>query len=99
MHLYAEIKEESLMTDVALRSLIQEHLALYFKNFDSDYNDLKKLLDMEPLQITLLKTGTIKQCESMLGRPIRHINPPAIDIQMLTGYRKEHIPSVMNREE
>lgn len=99
MHLYAEIKEESLMTDVALRSLIQEHLALYFKNFDSDYSDLKKLLDMEPLQITMLKTGTIKQCESMLGRPIRHINPPAIDIQMLTGYRKEHIPSVMNREE
>lgn len=99
LHLYLEFKGDSVLSESASKTLLQEHLALYFRYFDSDYQDLKKLLDMEPLKITVLKAGTIRACEKRLGRKIRHINPSVIDIQALTEYRDGPIPSVLRREE
>ena len=65
---------------VSLRSVLTEHLSLYFKYFDSDYGDLKKLLNMEPLQITVLKYGTIAAYEKKLGERLSRINPGMLDI-------------------
>ena len=62
------------------RTVLTEHLSLYFKYFDSDYGDLKKLLNMEPLQITILKYGTIAAYEQKIGTRLPRINPGMLDV-------------------
>lgn len=80
LHLYLEIPPEAQATEVTARAVLTEHLSLYFKHFDSDYGDLKKLLNMEPLEITILKYGTIAAYEGALGHPLRRINPDELDV-------------------
>ncbi len=97
LHLYVELDVEDEKNAAVTRELLTEHMALYFKFFDSDYDDLKKLLDMEPLFITVIKKGTIEDCEKRLGRKIRKINPSALDIQSLNERKIDYIPSILNR--
>ena len=56
---------------------------MYFKHFDSDYGDLKKLLNMEPLKITILKYGTIASYERLRGQKVPRINPDMMDVMGL----------------
>ena len=79
LHLYVEIPPDAQISEAAVQQVLQEHLAVYFKYFDSDYSDLKKLLNMEPLQITILKYGSIAGYERQVGRRLRRINPTALD--------------------
>ena len=53
--------------------------SVYFKYFDSDYSDLEKLLGIDPLEITVLKQGTIRAWESSSGRRLLRINPDMLD--------------------
>ena len=83
LRMYLEIPPNAQVTDVTVRSVLTEHLSLYFKHFDSDYGDLKKLLNMEPLQITILKYGTIAAYESRIGTRLPRINPGMLDVMGL----------------
>jgi len=83
LHLYVEVPPDAQESDVTRTAVLTEHLSLYFKYFDSDYGDLKKLLNMEPLQITQLKYGTISAYERRIGRPLVRLNPGALDIEGL----------------
>ncbi len=83
LHLYLEIPPDAQCGEVATRAVLTEHLSLYFKYFDSDYGDLKKLLNMEPLEITILKYGTIAAYEKRLGTRLPRINPGMLDIRGL----------------
>ena len=47
---------------------------LWLKEFDNDYDDLKHMLVIEPLSVTLLPAGTMQKFEETFGRPIRKIN-------------------------
>lgn len=87
LHLYAEITLESQANDVVVKQVLQEHLGVYFKYFDSDYSDLKKLLNMEPLQITILRSGTITGYQEEIGRTLHRINPGMLDITGLLQYQ------------
>jgi len=87
LHMYAEITPEAQEHDVVVRQVLQEHLAVYFKYFDSDYGDLKKLLNMEPLQITLLRTGTIAGYSREVGYALPRINPGMLDVAGLLRYQ------------
>ena len=80
LHLYLEIPPDAQASEVATRAVLTEHLSLYFKYFDSDYGDLKKLLNMEPLQITILKYGTIAAYEAKIGAKLPRINPGMLDV-------------------
>lgn len=80
LHMYLEIPPETQIGEVTVRSVLTEHLSLYFKHFDNDYGDLKKLLNMEPLEITILKHGTIANYESAIHTRIPRINPGMLDI-------------------
>ncbi len=80
LHLYVEIPPEAQANAVTTREILTQHLSLYFKYFDSDYGDLKKLLNMEPLQITVLKYGTIAAYQDKLPYPLPKINPSDLDI-------------------
>ena len=71
------------MTACARKSdeqLIREHFGAYFRHYDHDYSDLKKLLGVEPLVVTILPVGTLKKYEARYGRTIRKINPSMQDV-------------------
>ena len=78
--MYLELPPEAQASEVTVRTVLTEHLSLYFKYFDSDYGDLKKLLNMEPLEITILKYGTIASYEARIGAHVPRINPGMLDI-------------------
>ena len=55
LHLYVEVPPDAQESDVTRTAVLTEHLSLYFKYFDSDYGDLKKLLNMAYLAIRPLQ--------------------------------------------
>lgn len=80
MHFYVEIDEETPEAAYLDEQLIREHFGAYFRHYDHDYNDLKKLLGVEPLVVTILPVGTLKKYEARYGRTIRKINPSMQDV-------------------
>lgn len=89
LHMYLEIPPDAQSSEVVAKSVLTEHLSLYFKYFDSDYGDLKKLLNMEPLEITILKYGTIAAYEKRMGTRLPRINPGMLDIIGLLAQEAE----------
>jgi len=83
LHLYTEIQPDALGTEVTLKSVLTEHLSLYFRYFDSDYEDLRKLLAIEPLQVTILRFGTIASYKNGSGREFPKINPDWLDVSAI----------------
>ena len=79
MHLYIELKAESIKHSAMTCELLREHFSVYFKYLDNDYQDLKKILGIDPLKITILMTGSFKKYyETGAGR-MRKINPSSHD--------------------
>jgi len=74
MHLYVEVSPEGFQYGLT-RDIIAEHLAIYFRYIDGDYKDLKSLLGIEPLQVTIIPTGTIDRYIEVFGKRPRQMNP------------------------
>jgi len=87
MHLYVEMTPEAIEFSAVSKKVLAEHLSIYFTYFDSDYNDLKRLLGMDPLEITILKTGTFKAYQRETGRILRHMNPSKHDLVDLLRFQ------------
>lgn len=83
MHMYVELSSSTVVNRAVSREILKEHLTIYFKYVDQDYNDLKRILGMDPLEVTILKCGTFAAYEVRCGRKLRHINPSAHDVQDL----------------
>lgn len=79
LHLYVEVGSEGLHCAVT-KEIIKEHLSIYFRYVDTDYNDLKKLLGIEPLVISIIPAGSISQFFNTFGRRVRKMNPSHYDI-------------------
>ena len=98
LHMYVEMNPETFLSKAVAVEVLREHLSIYFKYLDSDYKDLKRILGMEPLEITILKIGTFQTYHDKYGA-IRSINPKQHDIQELVKcqkmqsgiVRKEHL--------
>jgi hypothetical protein len=75
LHMYVEICEGVQDTQALNKQVLTEHLSVYFKYFDSDYHDLKKLLGIEPLVVTILKEGTFAAYSKHFDKNIEPINP------------------------
>lgn len=80
LHLYVELEGHSLGGMAANLNVLKEHLTIYFKYLDSDYADLKKILGVDPLNITIIKCGTFEAFRQKTGKPIRHMNPPHLQV-------------------
>lgn len=80
MHLYVEIKAEELDASALSCQLLQDHLKVYFKFFDTDYNDLEKMLGIKPLQISTIKTGALAEYRKKTGTVMDKMNPTTHDI-------------------
>ena len=74
MQMYAELSPKASNSALACTELLRSHLGIYFNHFDNDYDDLKHMLGIEPLSVTLLPAGTIRRFEEIFNRPIRKIN-------------------------
>lgn len=83
MHLYVELQSSPLTTSAVSIQILQDQLSIYFKYLDQDYQDLKKILGVDPLKITMLKCGTFETYRRKFGVPIRHMNPESCEINDL----------------
>ena len=57
---------------------------------------IKRILGMDPLEITILRCGTFKEYELSTGKQLRHINPPVHDVRELVR-AQEHIGRSVRR--
>lgn len=89
MHMYVELKVDSLANRAVSKELLKEHLTVYFKYVDHDYKDLKRILGMDPLQITILRCGTFQEYRSVHQKKLRKINPPLREVKALNQIQKD----------
>ena len=80
LHMYVELERSALSGMAVNTDVLKEHLGVYFKYLDSDYNDLKKILGVDPLKITVVKCGVFEEYEKQCGKRIRRINPTQLEI-------------------
>ena len=83
LHLYVELQRSNLLNSAISIRILQEQLGIYFRYLDQDYEDLKKILGVDPLQITLLKCGTFELYQQKYGTQIRTMNPESCEINDL----------------
>ena len=74
MQMYVELGAQGERSPLSCNTVLREHLGVYFKYHDTDYDDLKRMLGIEPLSVTLIPRGTIQKFENKFGRRIRKIN-------------------------
>ncbi|HAG08903.1 MAG: Auxin-responsive protein [Desulfotomaculum sp. 46_296] len=79
LHLYVEVGADGLQGAIT-KDIIKEHLSIYFRYVDTDYNDLKSLLGIDPLMVSIIPAGTIGQYCSANGRNLRKMNPSPFDV-------------------
>jgi len=83
MHMYVEIEADALTSRPVSKEIIKEHLTIYFKYVDHDYKDLKQILGMDPLEITILKCGTFDYYSKKNDKELGKINPSVHEIREL----------------
>ena len=86
LHMYVEMKERSYCGDAVTEHVLKDHLEAYFKYFDSDYKDLKKILGIDPLKITVLRMHSL----TSYPKPLRRINPSIHDLQNFLKYERDY---------
>ncbi|MEG3069799.1 MAG: hypothetical protein RQM92_02190 [Candidatus Syntrophopropionicum ammoniitolerans] len=79
MHLYVEVGFSGVQSAMT-KEIIREHLSIYLRYVDTDYNDLKYLLGTDPLVISIIPAGTIRHFSDKSGRGLRKMNPPHFDV-------------------
>ena len=76
LHLYVELQPGAKQSPSLSREIIREHLSVYFRYYDGDYKDLKRLLGVDPLEVTMLASGTIERYEARCGRKLPRVGAP-----------------------
>ncbi|KJS19848.1 MAG: auxin-responsive protein [Clostridiaceae bacterium BRH_c20a] len=79
LHLYVEVGSEGIRGPMT-KDIIKEHLSIYFRYVDTDFSNLKSLLGIDPLKVTIIPTGTISQFYTAFGRRLRKMNPSHFDL-------------------
>ena len=80
VHFYVEVAPDRPEAGFLNEEIIREHFSIYFRHYDHDYKDLKRLLGVEPLAVTILPQGILKRFEKRFGYPMRKINPSMQDV-------------------
>lgn len=75
LHLYVEVEQGAFAQRAVSSEILKEILSTYFKYIDQDYRDLKKILGMDPLTVTILRCGSFELFKEKHGKAIRHMNP------------------------
>ncbi|HHW25673.1 MAG TPA: GH3 auxin-responsive promoter family protein [Bacillota bacterium] len=88
LHMYVELSREAVTSGAVSREILRDRLTIYFKYVDSDYNDLKRILGIDPLEITVLRCGTFEEYGRKFGKISRRINPDPLEIRRLLEISK-----------
>lgn len=88
LHMYVEMDAKDERSAVVEANIFKEHLGVYFRYFDSDYSDLKRLIGVDPLVVTMLPPGTIRAFERESGRILPRVNPKRADLLDLMQYQR-----------
>lgn len=91
LHMYVEVEQDALVNQAMSSEILKELLSTYFKYIDQDYRDLKKILGMEPLVVTILRCGSFRAYEQRYGRKIRHMSPPQHEISELLKIQENFV--------
>ena len=83
LHLYVELQRSNLISSASSIRILPDQLGISFRYLDQDYEDLKKILGIDPLKITMLKCGTFDLYERRYGSKIRKMNPESCEINDL----------------
>lgn len=89
LHMYVEMSMQSLTEQAVNEDILRKHLEIYFNYLDSDYNSLKTILEMEPLQITFLRCGTFDEYERRMNKKVISMNPDQWQLRELMELQKE----------
>ena len=89
LHLYIEIDRSALISHAVTTDIIRSLLTTYFKYIDQDYRDLKKILGMDPLCVTILRCGTFEKYQKKKGREIVRMNPSPYELKELLELQNE----------
>ena len=81
--MYVELERESLLNSAMSADILKELLSTYFKYIDQDYRDLKKILGMDPLQVTIFSCGTFEAYEKKTGKKIHQMSPSHYELKEL----------------
>ena len=65
--MYVELTTDAVTTSAVSREILRDHLTIYFKYIDNDYKDLKKILGIDPLEITILRCGSFSEYTKRFG--------------------------------
>ena len=99
LHLYVELERDNLAGSAVSIRILQDQLGIYFRYLDQDYEDLKKILGVDPLKITLRKCGTFETYRRRFGTPIRSMNPGSREISDLLGCHQGGVGKEVFRNE
>ena len=90
LHLYVEMESEAFVQRAVSTEILREILTTYFKYIDQDYRDLKKILGMDPLVVTILRCGSFEAYREKNGKEIRHMNPSKRELTELIQIQKSN---------
>lgn len=88
VHIYVELKADAKQSLVLSQKILQEHFSVYFRYYDGDYNDLKRLLGIDPLKVTMLPAGSIEQYECSCGQKMPRVGAPQEMVRDLLRMRE-----------
>ena len=91
LNLYVELDPEDTQSAALSRQLLRDHLALYFRSYDGDYSDLKRLLNVDPLKVTILKSGVVAQYEQENGCRIPRVGTSKESVLEILRIQKESV--------
>lgn len=91
LNLYVELDPEDTQSAALSRQLLRDHLALYFRSYDGDYSDLKRLLNVDPLKVTILKSGVVAQYENENGFRIPRVGTSKESVLEILRIQKESV--------
>ena len=83
LHMYVELERDALLNTAMSTNILKDLLSTYFKYIDQDYRDLKKILGMDPLQVTIFTCGTFETYEKKTGKKLHQMNPSYYDLKAL----------------
>ena len=83
LHMYVEVEKGAFAERAVSSEILKEILSTYFKYIDQDYRDLKKILGMDPLTVTILRCGSFEAYREKNGKTLRHMNPPRRELAEL----------------
>ncbi|MEA4925983.1 MAG: GH3 auxin-responsive promoter family protein [Syntrophomonadaceae bacterium] len=79
LHLYVEVGPSAVRGGIT-QDIINEHLSIYLRYVDGDFKDLKAILGIDPLVVSIIPQGTISEFANRFGRPMRKMNPSHYDV-------------------